>query len=114
MPFRLLKYIISHLRQKSTCSKCKNHLEEDSFFIIATAVSLENDGYSGLFFTVCPKCSSPAFISVEVKPVNSKTKKVDITISTKSAPKGITINDVLDMHNFLKSWKGSVEELFKQ
>lgn len=107
MSFKLLRYIISHLRHKEVCPYCKTHLEEDTIFMIAAAVDPSNGQMNALFFVVCPnqECAAPALLFVEANK--------HIRVTSTPMQKGVTINDILDMHNFLKDWKGDIKELFR-
>lgn len=115
MSFKLLKNIISYLRRKSLCPYCKTQLQEDTIFVIAAAVEPVNGQMNALFFVVCPnpKCMAPAMLFVEALPKDLKTAKQNIRITSTPMQKGVTINEILDMHNFLKDWKGDIKELFK-
>lgn len=115
MSYKLLKKIISHLRRTEKCPYCKTSFNEDYLFVLTTAVGLSGNGCIGLFFVVCEKCHATAFVLVEAKSLNSKFKKEFIRVQTKPTGHGVSVNEVLDMHNFLKNWRGEdVKELFKE
>lgn len=115
MSYKLLKKIISHLRRTEKCPYCQTAFSEDYLFILTTAASLGGEGCLGLFFVVCGKCHASAFVLVEAKSLTSKFRKEFIRVQTKSAGHGVSVNEVLDMHNFLKNWQGEdVKELFKE
>lgn len=110
MSFKLLKQLVTHLRQKTICPFCKIRFPEDSFFVLATSMDFLTG--AGLFFIVCPKCFAQAFLFAEVTNVTAKLREENIRVQTKSA-KGVTMDEILDMHNFLKTWQGDdVKELF--
>lgn len=122
MPFKLLKQLISHLRRSSACPFCKTQFEEDAIFILATNGAEPGDMCSGLFFVICPKCRAHALVMAEVTNITDRLKKQYIRIQTKAIPqsmqmqnknKGVSANEILDMHNFLKSWQGDMKELFQ-
>ena len=104
MSFELLKQVVSLLRQKARCTHCKSRFNEDLVFVLSTTVQPDTAAGLGLFFIVCEKCSNTGFALVEVMPHNEKLEFCDI--------REISLNEVLDMHNFLKEWKGDVKELF--
>jgi len=104
MPFKLLKNVVLHLRKTCKCQKCKKGFLEDSIIVLATA-AIEEGGYSALFFVLCPNCSTHAFIMAEINET--------INMQTTSAPNNISVNEILDMHNFLKNWNGDVKKLFQ-
>jgi predicted nucleic-acid-binding Zn-ribbon protein len=116
MSFKLLKQVISHLKKTSKCPYCGSGFSEDFLYILATGVTQGPDGGHGLFFVMCPKCHAHAFVFVEVTMITARLKKEHIRIHTKPAPMPsgqIDVNEILDMHNFLKNWEGDMKELFK-
>lgn len=113
MPFKLLKQVTAHLLEKSLCPFCTTRFNEETIFVLASSFSAENGSFAGLFLLVCPKCHASAFSLAEASNITDKIKKEEIRISTKTTPKGISTNEILDMHNFLKNWQGNMEELFK-
>ena len=113
MSFKLLKQVIAFIKKESKCPFCTGGFIDDAIFILGTSANAGPIMCSGLFFVICPKCFAQAFVMVEVTNITGELKKEFIHITTKSA-QGISINEVLDMHNFLKSWEGDVKELFKE
>lgn len=113
MSFKLLKQVIALLRQKAACPECRSRFTDDSIFVLSTTAHADSKSCLGLFFVVCPKCLNTSFVLTEVTPHSEKLTDKDIRMETKSAGPEITHNDVLDMHNFLKNWKGDLKELFQ-
>ncbi|MBI2638810.1 hypothetical protein HYW83_04445 [Candidatus Peregrinibacteria bacterium] len=116
MSFKLLKQVISHLKKTSKCSYCGSGFSEDFLFVLATGLNPSPDGGHALFFVMCPQCHAHAFVFVEVTMITARLKKEHIRIQTKLAPmpsEKIEMNEILDMHNFLKDWQGDVHELFR-
>ena len=111
MPFKLLKQVVAHLLEKSKCPFCENSFGEETIFVLASTFSAENGSFAGLFLLLCPKCHASAFSFVEATSITDKIKKEEIRISTRSTPTGVSVDEILDMHNFLKGWKGDVKEL---
>lgn len=118
MSFKLLKQVIAHLRKTSKCPSCGSEFSEDFLYVLATGANPGPEGGHALFFVMCRKCSVHAFVFVEVTSITARLKKEHIRIQTKTAPAGamagIDVNEVLDMHNFLKDWQGDVKELFQE
>ena len=116
MSLKLLKQIIAHLRKQSNCPFCSGKFNEDFIFVLATTLVLGSNNASALFLIVCPTRSAHAIIMAEVtmKYTAENSEKQEIHIETKSATRDISINEVLDMHNFLKGWDGDLKELFKE
>jgi len=110
MSFKLLKKVINQLRKTNLCPHCGSAFDEDSIFVMATSM-LGMDTGAGLLLVVCPKCENQAFVLFEVSNVTSDTPSI-INFSTKDKENGVTANEVLDMHNFLKTYKGDLSKLF--
>ncbi|MBI5412734.1 hypothetical protein HZA42_00100 [Candidatus Peregrinibacteria bacterium] len=107
MPLKLIKQAIDYLRKKSKCQFCGSRFTENSFLLVASTVITPDADGAGLFLVICPNCFAQASMMVETASVLGKLQQ-------KSMQQSITANDVLDMHNFLKSWNGDVRELFKE
>lgn len=112
MSFKLLKKLIAHLKKAYRCPGCKSFFPDDSIYTLATTPDCCDKTCAGLFYLICPTCPTQAFVFVEVShPTLADLKKEFIRIRTKPAG-NISINEVLDMRNFLRSWQGDVKELF--
>ncbi len=99
MPFYLLKQVISFIKKTCRCPSCKGRLCDDSIFVLTTHVTSVEGDAKGLFYVVCPDCLAHAFVVVESKNGEGGS---------------ISVNEILDMHNFLKTWQGGdLQELFK-
>lgn len=84
--------------------------------MLATGSGPNPEGSHAVFFVMCQKCHAHAFVFVEVTTLTQRLRKENVRIQTKAVPMGsgpIEMNEILDMHNFLKSWEGDVKELFK-
>lgn len=117
MSFKLLKQVITHLKKTAKCPRCSSLFDDDSIFVLATSSTGTDSACNSLLAVVCPNCTSQAFIMIEVTNITTRLKKDFIRIHTKTAPRGnggnISDDDILDMHNFLRSWQGDLTELFK-
>lgn len=112
MSFKLLKTLIAHLKKTFKCQSCNGTLNDESIFVLATSPSVNGGAYHGLILIECPKCQAQSFVFAESKSLDPKLLKDNIRLETKIPEGPISTNEVLDMHNFLKSWKGDVKELF--
>lgn len=73
-------------------------------FVLATGPTPAGGAHNALILAACTECNSQSFVIAETKTFESKIL----------ANGPISSNDILDMHNFLKNWKGDVKELFKE
>ena len=108
MPFKLIKQAIAYLRRKSKCKFCGSRFTENSFLLLASTIITPDADGAGLFYVICPNCFAQAFMMIETTSLLGKLQRESMQAQS------ITANDVLDMHNFLKSWNGDVKELFKE
>ncbi|MBI2464499.1 hypothetical protein HYV57_06090 [Candidatus Peregrinibacteria bacterium] len=99
MNFKELKIIINFLRKKIQCPNCANCYFEKDISVLNTTRN------EGVIFMECSKCGGNILLSVGLDQ-KVKTKK----IMMKNSDQLISSNDVLDMHNFLKSFNGDLEE----
>ena len=82
---------------------------EDSIFVLLTAFLPDTMMGHAVFMAVCPKCKEETFVMTRIA-----NHEETIDIQTKPGS-GVSVNEILDMHNFLKDWKGGdVSELFKK
>lgn len=117
MPFDLLKFAIASLKKKLKCPSCKMPYGSDAFFVLATAAAMKDPIFFALLLIACQKCHAEVLHGVEVNEGKRKTSIHSEQISFDSIPPHfhnggkISMNEVLDMHNFLKNWKGDVKEV---
>lgn len=115
MSFLLLKQVISYLRKTSRCPGCQAKYTEDDVFVLATNDNPDLAVHYGLFAVECLKCESASLVMIEAR--DTHECKIEFkTVENFDCQDGssISINEVLDMRNFLKQWKGDVKELFKE
>lgn len=110
MPYKLLKQIVSFLRKQVKCPNCKSGYDENGIFVIASSPPSGNKVSNGIFLVACPKCASQSFVLIEASQAHEKDV---INMQTAKISQRISVNEVLDMHNFLKDWSGDLKELFK-
>lgn len=113
MSFKLLKQVIAHLQRQTKCPSCGSRFPDDLIFILGTGVSQTAMNLTALFMIVCPECGNQALVFAEAAAVITKIKNEMIRMHTKPLKDKITMNDVLDMKNFLKNWQGDVKRLFE-
>lgn len=108
MPYDLLKQVIAYIKKNSPCQSCKTSLHDEDIFVMSTTACPENNSCYGIFAIICPQCNAEGCLLIEAnenRPYESISGREHAAIS---------VNEVLDMHNFLKRWKGDVKELFKE
>lgn len=99
MSLKLLKRLLSQFRKKAHCPSCDGRFDEESMFVLATLATPDGSSCNALVFIVCPECSATSFATIGMGEMRQiETSKV-------------SINEVLDMHNFLKGWQGNFKDL---
>jgi hypothetical protein len=70
------------------------------------------DGVHHFFQTHCPKCNISALLQVTIEDITPNGQLP--RLGTAPRMECIHHNDVLDMHNFLKTFEGDFSSLFKK
>jgi len=112
MDFKLMKEIITVLKQQVNCMKCNK-----SF--VYREIEIEDVESSNMTLSFhCHKCKHSSQLEVDLKPVNEiyeqnkKNRKTQNLKVTAKKIQQITTNDILDMRNFLKDFKGDFKNIF--
>lgn len=114
MNYRILKEIIVMIKEKIRCIKCKKNISNKEINIEA----IRNDKV--LIKCNCRKCSSQILVDVVLvgdkaaiqNTQNLERKHKGLKVTAKTLGK-ISQDDVLDMKNFLKNFKGDFKEMFE-
>lgn len=113
MNYKILKDLIAIFKKKLRCNKCNDSISNRSIHIesiINNKVMLRCE---------CKKCSNVVFAEVSlVKEVKKNTNALNrghqgLKLKAKKIKK-ITPDDILDVKNFLKSFKGDFKEIFRK
>lgn len=108
MPYDLLQEVIAYIKKTSTCPNCKAHFHDEDIFVMSTTAAPDTEVCYGIFVVVCGACQTEGCLLIEASDHEPhETLEGEHTTA-------ITVNEVLDMHNFLKKWKGDLKELFKE
>jgi len=101
-----LSSIIRYIKEVFPCSMCKKPFNSKEIITLAT---LPNEC---LLATICGKCNANTILSVVVMPAVSQKTERKIMVRTANA-QNISTNEILDIKNFLKSFKGDFKEIFQ-
>ena len=113
MDFSEIKKLVNSIKHEISCPYC-NHLFYSKNIHLVSAVSLDLT-----FFIHCHHCLRPIWISVYLKKINDPAnssqsiKNTNANFEIKPAGAQVSTNEVLDMHNFLKNFKGDIESYLK-
>lgn len=112
MSFLLLKRIIADFRKKASCSACKSRFDEDLIFVLATATSLPRKDCHVILLAICPLCALHSCVTAGFTVRDNQERSEELYIESAAKHCTISVDDVLDMHNLLKDWKGTIRDLF--
>ena len=107
MNLRELLLIVEQIKKKVKCQKCHTGFSNKNIQVIGTHFN------EALFHFSCPKCNSQMLINV----VSGRDEKSFIhhpNTNSLSLKKKISHDDVLDIHNFLKNFKGDFTRYFNK
>jgi hypothetical protein len=113
MNFKILKELIVMLKTKLKCKSCKKNISNREIFI----ESITNTKVK--FKCVCSKCQAVLVTDVALianekgEKINSSRSHGGLKLKTVNIAK-ITPNDILDVKNFLKGFKGDFKEIFRK
>ena len=112
MNFHELKIVVSQIKREMPCLKCKENYRDIDIDLIGSPNEDE-----AFFCAFCPNCEMEAVIHVNMdhEPC-SHCSPGDPSVRLGTAPRMeyISSNEVLDMHNFLKNFDGSFDNIFKE
>lgn len=105
MNYQNLKAIMAHVLAKVTCPHCKTIYKDSGLNIAETTQNV------CVLVGICPECKNPSLIEVTILPESKPIKNTQISVKTHKQ-RNISENEILDMHNFLKSFNGDFKKLF--
>lgn len=112
MPFKLLKQIVNNIKRTAKCASCGCKFPEENIVILGTNGGMGGK-YASLIALLCDHCMTTDIVTSELRDDMSNFKMGQP--SQKRTGAGISTNEILDMHNFLKNWKGAdIKELFNK
>lgn len=110
MSFKFLKYIIGLFKRKTSCPLCKSQFIDDSIIVLASSATSPVSS-SAIMLAICPKCQSHSFVMAEASNKMIHFKQDYLGGRPQTVSTTISANEVIDMHNLLKEWKGDIKEL---
>lgn len=115
MNFQDLKIIVSQIKKKISCPKCKSKYSDQDIEIIGNLGDEQS-----FFHAICPGCEMEAVVNVSIQfdDIESQLPEgangVQNFKKLGSAPRlgKVSMNEVLDIHNFLKDFNGDFTQMF--
>ena len=110
MNFNDLKIIVGQIKKEVHCPRCKAHYTDEDIEVIGSL----GDELS-FFYACCPTCECQSVINVAIQ-YKDEISTLPHLAKLGSAPRlgNISQNEVLDMKNFLKEFKGDFHKLFQK
>ncbi len=105
MNFHDLRIIVNQIKKTLKCPKCTGKYIDEDIELIGSL------GDEQIFFHAwCSECETQSVINVQVDPQSLYGPMPKLG----SAPRmgHVSANEVLDMHNFLKSFDGDFNQMF--
>ncbi|MBU2523779.1 hypothetical protein KKG71_01125 [Patescibacteria group bacterium] len=107
MNLKLLKEVIVHIKKTMKCPHCKTTFRDNNMHIIGT---LPDEAFFQLY---CPKCKANLLLHTAVETHRKHRKITTQKHHSIIEPDTISKDEVLDMHNFLKTFDGNFNSAFK-
>lgn len=109
MNFKVLKNIIAIFKKKLRCKECKSSISNKNIFV--KSVTSEKV----LLRCTCQKCGTILHADIAVmQGLESTPARQHRGLQLKAKKnKKVTTDDVLDIKNFLKSFKGDFKDIFE-
>ena len=107
MNFQELKIIVSQIKKTMRCPECNGRYTDETIEVIG---SINQD--ESYFHAFCPNCEDESCIHVDCRP--ELFCEDHARLGNAPRMEHISSNEVLDMHNFLKSFGGNFEQVFKE
>lgn len=125
MDFSQLNFLIQQIKEKIRCPHCRKRFSDPDIQIMDTG------SQEGLFLTTCPRCGEETVLDlalsskleISLKFIGSPRKRVHRSLHSRPPSRksrsektrfssNVTVNDVLDTHNFLKNFNGDFSKIF--
>ncbi len=103
--------LIKKLMASMKCGACGQHYEVDNIDVIG------HQGDSWFLRAFCPACQAQYLMAAVIKEDRVPRVITDLTEAELDKFKnvgGLTADEMLDMHNFLKDFDGDFSQLFSQ
>jgi len=117
MNFNQLKEILKNIKEKITCSKCECNFSSDDIYVLGAF------GEKCVFMVSCRECETQMLVTATINENNMPSlgdleKITDISTNKKvqknsMSDHGISCDDVLEVHTFLKDFDGNFKNLMK-
>lgn len=109
MNFQDLRIIIRQIKKNINCPKCKGKYSDQDIEVIGTL----GDEHT-FFHAVCPKCEAEAVINVAIQMNDMEINIPELKkLANNISKEKVSINEILDIHNFLDNFDGDFKDLFR-
>lgn len=114
MNFHDLRIIVSQIKRTLKCPECNGKYTDEDIEVIGHL-----DHEQSFFHAYCPECELQALIHVnlQIEPLSStQCENCAPRFRLGTAPRmgHVSVDEVLDMSNFLKSFNGDFTRMFKK
>lgn len=105
MNFHELRILVNQIKRNMRCPICNGKYTDENIEVIGS-INLEES----FFHAYCPTCQDESCIHVDM---HFDPLPDDLRMGWTPHMEHVSVNEVLDMHNFLKGFKGNFKDLFK-
>lgn len=107
MDFAKLQKVIQYFQTFISCPDCKAKFAASGIYVVIT---IDN---AGILMVCCKKCHFTALANFSLTRRGPK-KEEFINIRLEAKTRLVSVNDVIDVHNFLKNFQGDLRELLTE
>ncbi|EKD64100.1 MAG: hypothetical protein ACD_51C00072G0014 [uncultured bacterium] len=107
MLFHELKSLFAQIKRDIRCPKCKCGYADNGIKLL---IAFNDECYMQM---TCASCNTQAYVSAIINRYKEQRSHQDLKIRNMGAKIGpITVNEVIDVHNFLQTFDGNFKSLF--
>ncbi len=108
MNFTSLRAVIRNIKSHVNCPQCDNSYSNDDINVISAV------GEKCMIVAQCDYCKTSILITAnlsQANPDSSVPQNINTTVQSMETKEIVSSDDVMDVHQFLKDFKGNFDEI---
>lgn len=109
MNFTSLRAVVRNIKSHVNCPQCDNSYSNDDINVISAV------GEKCVIVAQCDYCKTSILITANLTPAGQEPatnpQKINTTVQSMDTKEIVTSDDVMDVHQFLKDFKGNFDEI---
>ncbi len=108
MNFTSLRAVIRNIKSHVNCPQCDNSYSNDDINVISAV------GEKCMIVAQCDYCKTSILITANLSPNSPEaatTTSINTTVQPMDTKEIVSSDDVMDVHQFLKDFKGNFDEI---